>query len=84
MFDMLSQEAPQEQSGTNITIQDDAKGEIHVKGLSMIPCSNEEAALNCLFEGEQNRSTADNSINKTSSRSHCIFTIHIESKSRVE
>jgi kinesin family protein 6/9 len=37
-----------------------------------------------LFEGEQNRTTADNILNKTSSRSHAIFTIHLESRSTIE
>ncbi len=50
----------------------------------MIQCRNEEEALNCLFEGEQNRTTADNILNKTSSRSHAIFTIHLESRSTIE
>jgi hypothetical protein len=25
---------------------------VHLKGLTMIKCKNEEEALNCLFEGE--------------------------------
>lgn len=84
MFDMLSPVPTFEQTGTDITIQDDAKGEVHVKGLTTINCKNEEEALNCLFEGEQNRATSDNAQNKTSSRSHAIFTIHLESRSTIE
>ena len=34
--------------------------------------------LNLFFEGETNRSIAAHSLNKNSSRSHCIFTVHIE------
>ena len=41
---------------------------------------NEEEALNLLFEGETNRAIAMHSLNKASSRSHCIFTLHIESR----
>lgn len=52
MFDMLSDKSPAEQSGTGISIQDDASGEVSVRGLTMSTCSNEEEALNCLFEGE--------------------------------
>lgn len=55
-----------------------------MKGLTMMCCKSEEEALNCLFEGEQNRTIADNAINKTSSRSHAIFTIHLESRSTIE
>ena len=84
MFDLLSAVPTHEQSGSTITIQDDAKGEIHVKGLSQTICKNEEEALNCLFEGETNRTVSEHSLNKESSRSHCIYTIHLEKKSRME
>ena len=47
-------------------------------------CANEEDALNQLFEGDTNRTVSHHKLNQQSSRSHCIFTIHIESKSRVE
>lgn len=45
---------------------------------------NEEEALNFLFEGETNRTVSAHQLNKESSRSHCIYTIYLESKSRVE
>jgi len=47
-------------------------------------CANEEEALNFLFEGDTNRTISAHKLNNASSWSHCIFTIHIESKSRVE
>ncbi len=50
----------------------------------MIVCNSEEEALNQLFEGELNRTVSEHQLNKVSSRSHCVFTIHIESRSRVE
>ena len=84
LFDMLSTVPPHEQSGTSISILEDHKGEVHLKGLTMVQCRNEEEALNCLFEGETNRTTADNLLNKTSSRSHAIFSIHLESRSTIE
>jgi kinesin family protein 6/9 len=37
-----------------------------------------------LFEGEINRTYAAHELNSHSSRSHCIYTLHIESRSRVE
>ncbi|ORZ38760.1 P-loop containing nucleoside triphosphate hydrolase protein [Catenaria anguillulae PL171] len=55
-----------------------------VKGLSQHVATSEEDALNLLFEGETNRSIGDHALNRTSSRSHCIFSIHVESKSRVD
>lgn len=55
-----------------------------MKGLSLNVCTNEEEALNHLFEGETNRTISAHQLNKESSRSHCIYTIHLESKSRSE
>mmetsp|Transcript_8117 Transcript_8117/g.15977 ORF Transcript_8117/g.15977 Transcript_8117/m.15977 type:complete len:608 (+) Transcript_8117:349-2172(+) len=78
LYDLLNQ------SDTALAVQDDARGGIHVKGLSMKLCANEEEALNCLFEGETNRTVAEHLLNKSSTRSHCVFTIHVESRSRVE
>ena len=84
MFDLLSPTPTHDQSGTEISIQDDPRGGILVKGLSKHICATEEDALNMLFEGETNCTIAEHSLNKNSSRSHTIFTIYIESKSRVE
>lgn len=57
---------------------------MRLKGLTQVLCRSEEEALNCLFEGEQNRTVADNSTNKTSSRSHAVFTVHLEARSTIE
>mmetsp|Transcript_18808 Transcript_18808/g.25518 ORF Transcript_18808/g.25518 Transcript_18808/m.25518 type:complete len:131 (+) Transcript_18808:321-713(+) len=84
MFDMLSETSPAEQTGTGMTIQEDSLGEISVRGLTTTECRNEEEALNCLFEGEQQRAASNNNLNMNSSRSHAIFTIHIESRSTIE
>jgi kinesin family protein 6/9 len=40
--------------------------------------------LNYLFEGQSNRTIAASHLNSNSTRSHCIFTIHLEIKSLVE
>jgi len=37
-----------------------------------------------IFEGETNRTIAEHKLNKNSSRSHTVFTIHLEIRSRVE
>lgn len=57
---------------------------IFVKGLSCHLAQNEEEALNLLFEGETNRSIAAHQLNKQSSRSHCLFTVYLESRSRTQ
>jgi len=37
-----------------------------------------------IFEGETNRTISEHKLNKNSSRSHCVFTVHLEIRSRVE
>ena len=83
IYDLLSPTPPSEQTG-NISIQDDPKYGITVKGLTLVQCSNEEEALNQLFEGETNRTIAEHRLNKSSTRSHCVYTLHVECRSRVE
>ena len=83
IFDLLSPLPANEQKG-EINFQEDAKGNIVVKGLSKHVVSNEEEAFNLLFEGESNRTISEHQLNKASTRSHCIFTISIEMKSKVE
>lgn len=65
-------------------ITDDNRGGVAIKGLTQHECDTEEEALNCLFEGELNRTIRQHFLNATSSRAHTIFTLHIESRSRVE
>jgi kinesin family protein 6/9 len=40
--------------------------------------TTEEEALMQYFAGDQGRSTAGHVLNPHSSRSHCIFTVHLE------
>ena len=84
MVDLL---APAEDIGVKtakLSILDDQKGGVAVKNLSMIQCDTEEDALHQLFEGEINRTYAAHQLNSHSSRSHAVFTLHVESRSRVE
>ncbi|KAJ3110306.1 Kinesin-like protein kif9 [Phlyctochytrium bullatum] len=73
-----------ESQDENLAVVEDKNGISHVKGSTVQVVCNEEEALNLLFEGETNRSIAEHHLNKSSTRSHCIFTIQIESRSRVE
>lgn len=81
LFDLLTATSDTINSGTQMTIVDDVQG-VSIKGLSMYVANNEEEALNLLFEGETSRMIASHAMNKNSSRSHCIFTIYIQSCSR--
>lgn len=67
-----------------LSIVEDAKGNVAVKGLSCLVANTEEEALNHLFEGEMSRSIGEHQLNKTSSRSHCIFTLYVETSSRIK
>ncbi|XP_033101480.1 kinesin-like protein KIF9 [Anneissia japonica] len=83
MFDLLSTLPDAMQYAPQMTILEDEFG-INIKGLTQHLAHNEEEALNLLFEGETNRAIAAHSLNQMSSRSHCIFTIHVESRSRTD
>jgi kinesin family protein 6/9 len=83
VFDLLSPLPPSEQKG-EITFQEDSKGNVVVKGLSKHIVNSEEEAFNLLFEGESNRTISEHQLNKESTRSHCIFTVNLEMKSKVE
>lgn len=67
-----------------MTVVEDKNGSTFVKGLTHKVVNSEEEALNLLFEGESVRAISEHQLNRHSSRSHCIFTIHLESRSRVE
>jgi len=84
LYDLLSDEPRDPSGGSAISIQDDAKGEVHVKGLSLHQVTNEEEALNHLFEGETKKTFASTMMNEHSSRAHSVYTIHVQSKSRME
>uniref|UniRef100_A0A8B9MV63 Kinesin-like protein n=1 Tax=Accipiter nisus TaxID=211598 RepID=A0A8B9MV63_9AVES len=82
LFDLLSTMTSSGTSDMQMAVVDCPQG-VYVKGLSIHSVSREEDALNLLFEGETNRMIAEHTLNKNSSRSHCIFTIYIESRFRV-
>lgn len=85
IYDLLSDEARDSPfGGSQISIQDDAKSEVHVKGLQLQHVRNEEEALNLLFEGETRKTLASTKMNEHSSRAHSVYTLHVERKSRGE
>ncbi|XP_074701082.1 kinesin-like protein KIF9 isoform X3 [Strix aluco] len=82
LVDLLSTTTRSGTSDVPMAVVDCPQG-VYVKGLSIHSVSHEEDALNLLFEGETNRAIAEHTLNKNSSRSHCIFTIYIESEGQV-
>ncbi|XP_045386342.1 kinesin-like protein KIF9 isoform X2 [Lemur catta] len=81
LFDLLSTLPYVGPSVTPMTIVENSQG-VFIKGLSVHLTSQEEDAFSLLFEGETNRIIASHTMNKNSSRSHCIFTIYVEVHSR--
>ncbi|NXX14909.1 KIF9 protein, partial [Podargus strigoides] len=81
LFDLLSPVRSHGTSDTQMAVVDCPQG-VYVKGLSIHSVSSEEDALNLLFEARENKLIAEHTLNKNSSRSHCIFTIYIESHFR--
>ncbi|XP_067610265.1 kinesin-like protein KIF9 isoform X3 [Pseudorca crassidens] len=81
LFDLLSTLPYVGPSVTPMTIVESPQG-VFIKGLSVHLTSQEEDAFSLLFEGETNRIIASHTMNKNSSRSHCIFTIYVEAHSR--
>lgn len=81
-YDLLDpkHEASKLEDLPKVTLFEDSDSNIHLKNLSLHQASNEEEALNLLFLGDTNRMIAETPMNQASTRSHCIFTIHISSR----
>ncbi|XP_077477670.1 kinesin-like protein KIF6 isoform X2 [Stigmatopora argus] len=62
---------------SKVMIMEDSEQNIHLRNLSLQPSANEEEALNLLFLGDTNRMIAETPTNQASTRSHCIFTVHL-------
>ena len=84
MFDLLPENGSFNGERANIEFQEDNKGNVIVKGLSKHKVTNEEECFNLLFEGESNRTISEHKLNQGSSRSHCLFMIQLEMKSKIE
>uniref|UniRef100_UPI0037E99A8C kinesin-like protein KIF9 n=1 Tax=Semicossyphus pulcher TaxID=241346 RepID=UPI0037E99A8C len=83
LVDLLSSllGSPHPSQRSMVVMEEPGRG-VFIRGLSLHPVHSEVEALNLLFEGEMNRIIGSHALNRNSSRSHCIFTVHIESRSR--
>ena len=77
VYDLLAFNAAQPRP---LTVQEDEGGQLHVVGLALPVVKTESRALEMLFEGETNRAVAENKLNSASSRSHCIFALHLATR----
>ena len=55
-----------------------------MRGLSCVPVQSEEEALSAFYRGDQCRCVSPHLLNKNSSRSHCLLTLHIEMRTSME
>ncbi|XP_044230917.1 kinesin-like protein KIF6 [Thunnus albacares] len=78
-YDLLDprQEASRLEDLPKVMIMEDPDQNIHLRNLSLQQSANEEEALNLLFLGDTNRMIAETPMNQASTRSHCIFTVHL-------
>ena len=81
-YDLLdpSHETKRLEDLPKVTMREDEEGQVHLRGLSTHLANSEEEALNLLFLGDTNRAIAETPMNMASSRSHCIFTVFVESR----
>lgn len=63
----------------SLSIGRDSKGQHFVKGATWVEVHSAEEAFAVLEKGQQSRRTADNNVNKNSSRSHSIFSVRLVS-----
>ncbi|XP_060950278.1 kinesin-like protein KIF9 [Limanda limanda] len=86
LLDLLSPVSPQQDSASSssrgLMVTEEPGRGVVIKGLSLHPVFSEEDALDMMFEADMNRITGSHALNRNSSRSHCIFTLHIECRSR--
>lgn len=75
LFDLLSK-ANRDQSIVDIR-EDQQKG-IVIPGLTEVKVHNATETLECLVRGSHRRAVGATAMNSQSSRSHAIFTVHIQ------
>lgn len=63
--------------------QDD-DGNVHMKNLSVHQCQTEQQGIDLLMMGNFIKQVSSTPMNMFSSRSHCIFTLIFESRSKVD
>eukprot|EP00899_Mesostigma_viride_P011692 jgi/Mesvir1/20523/Mv25338-RA.1 len=77
MYDLL---ADNPSAADNLVVIEE-DGATAVKNMVKKDAKSEEEALSIFFQGEVGRTTAVHYLNKASSRSHCVFTLYLQSTS---
>jgi hypothetical protein len=69
-----------DKNNKNLQLREDLKKGVYVDGLSEAIVTNTEEALELLRRGSKGRHVGSTFYNDTSSRSHSVFTLSIQSK----
>ncbi|XP_053121421.1 chromosome-associated kinesin KIF4-like [Hemicordylus capensis] len=80
--DILDLLAPARERSSTISIREDPKEGIKIVGLTEHEVTSAQETVHCLEQGNNSRTVAATAMNTQSSRSHAIFTILIEQKSK--
>ncbi|XP_041359286.1 chromosome-associated kinesin KIF4A-like isoform X2 [Gigantopelta aegis] len=80
LHDLLCPPAKRE----SLSIREELQGAIKIQGLREVLVTSYEETLRCFAHGSMGRTTGATAMNNTSSRSHAIFTIHIEQTSKTD
>jgi len=66
-----------------LEIKKDDKGVITIRGVTIVECASPRAVLECFERGNAARHISATSMNATSSRSHLVFALLVESQNRL-
>jgi hypothetical protein len=76
IFDLLK---PSQKLGETLSINEDARKEFYIRGVTEESVSSIDETLDVLRRGEMNRHYAQTYMNHNSSRSHAIFRLNVKS-----
>lgn len=60
------------------------EGAFYIDAVTRLPVTNSKEVLNIFEKGTSNRAVAATAMNATSSRSHSIFEVTVESQQEIE
>ncbi|KRX05883.1 P-loop containing nucleoside triphosphate hydrolase [Pseudocohnilembus persalinus] len=71
-------------TGAILQVREDIKTGVYIVGLQEESIESAQDAINLLNKGARNRHVGSTEMNLESSRSHSVFTLHIETKSKLD
>ncbi|MPC11635.1 Chromosome-associated kinesin KIF4A [Portunus trituberculatus] len=78
LFDLLAGKNNREECV--VDIREDPRGGIKIVGVTEIPVTSMQETMRCLEQGALHRATGATAMNAHSSRSHAIFSMHVEQR----